>query len=558
LHRSYIIAGVVGNTSGLKPSVLKKLKKLSNRRFPVSKIVNQEIARSMTELSFEMNRQLGVLVDRQGHINYLIVGDANQVFLPDLKRSRVAVARFRGLRLVHTHLSGEGLTDDDITDLVILRLDLVSVITFDNSGLPEKIYSGYINPDLNNPESYILLAPFHPSQLRDDYLDLIESLELEFGKSIKKYNKTTHIGNQAILVGLDLKSDHNPYKRSLNESLNELTELCKTAEINVNGVFTQSRAKIDTRTVIGKGKLKEIVFHSIRHGCDILIFDRELSPAQAKNLSDFSDLKIVDRTQLILDIFARHAKSQDGKLQVELAQLRYLKSRLSERDDNMSRLTGGIGGRGPGETKLEIGRRRVGDRISILEKQLKKLKNRRNINRAQREKEKIPLVAIIGYTNAGKSTLLNSMTNSSVIVENKLFATLDTITRRIRFPEERELIISDTVGFIHDLPKELIKAFEATLEELSRAKLLLQVVDASDINFPVQMESVDTILSDLQIIDLERIIVFNKIDRLNSTKLETLKNRFPDAVFISALKRQSLDILLERIQMNLFLQKSPF
>lgn len=251
---------------------------------------------------------------------------------------------------------------------------------------------------------------------------------------------------------------------------------------------------------------------------ELLVFDLELTPSQAKKISDIADIKVIDRTQLILDIFARNAKSRDGKLQVELAQLKYLKGRLTELDDNMSRLTGGIGGRGPGETKLEIGKRRVEERITRLEVELKSLKKRREINRRRRKKNELPAVGIVGYTNAGKSTFLNALTNSEVLSENKLFATLDPTTRRIRFPEEREIVISDTVGFIHDLPPELSNAFKATLEELRDSDLLVHVVDVSNPDYKLQMEAVEKILEELELSHIPMIQVFNKIDSLEKFK----------------------------------------
>ena len=283
----------------------------------------------------------------------------------------------------------------------------------------------------------------------------------------------------------------------------------------------------------------------------MLLFDKELSLAQATRLSKLCDLKILDRTQLILDIFARNARSRDGKLQVELAQLRYLKGRLSETDDNMSRLTGGIGGRGPGETKLEIGRRRVEEKLARLERELKSLKKRREINRKGRQRTGIPVVSIVGYTNAGKSTLLNALTYSEVIAEDRLFATLDPTTRRLRFPEEREIILSDTVGFIHELPPELSRAFEATLEELGDSSLLLHCVDASDPNRSDKEEAVLEILGRLELLEIPRITIYNKCDRLSAEDRRLLEER-GDGVLVSAQTRMNLEVLLDQIEQSLW------
>lgn len=490
-------------------------------------------------------------MDRAGYVRQLIVGDAHQIFLPDLKRQRIGRGRLRGLRLVHSHLKKEPLTEDDITDLVLLRLDMVSAITFGSRGLPENMYSAHINPDPASPEDCVLLDPVHPAHCPEDFLFQVEGLEAQLSRH---KNQTSQVRGEgrAILVALATPgTGPEQVSRSLNDSLAELSELCATAGIEVVDTLAQTRKRPDPRFVIGRGKLKEIVFRSIRYDCELLIFDRELSPAQAKALSDFSDLKIIDRTQLILDIFARNASSRDGKIQVELAQLRYLKSRLSEMDDNMSRLTGGIGGRGPGETKLEIGRRRVTDRIALLEKQLKSMRDRRGLNRRQRQKALLPAAAIIGYTNAGKSTLLNRLTNSETIAENKLFATLDPTTRRVRFPEEMEIILADTVGFIHDLPEELINAFKATLEELYNADLLIHLVDASSPARDTHIAAVEKILRDLELADRERMVVFNKADQLSAEEQSVLNNRYPEAVLVSAVTGSGLEELLRDMEHRL-------
>jgi GTP-binding protein HflX len=283
---------------------------------------------------------------------------------------------------------------------------------------------------------------------------------------------------RAILVRVCDKRDAGKAQASLNE----LKELARTAGVEVADTVLQVRDQIDPKFVLGRGKLEDVVLRAMQLDVEVLVFDRNLTPAQGTAIAHVTDLKVLDRTQLILDIFAQRAESKDGKLQVELAQMKYLLPRLGQKDDSLSRLTGGIGGRGPGETKLEIGRRRARERIDHLAAQLKKLGKQRKERRRKRARNDVPIIAIVGYTNAGKSTLLNTLTDADVLAEDKLFATLDTRSRRLRFPREREVVITDTVGFIRDLPKELFAAFRATFEEAQDADLLLHVLDTADPN----------------------------------------------------------------------------
>jgi GTP-binding protein HflX len=278
----------------------------------------------------------------------------------------------------------------------------------------------------------------------------------------------------------------------------------------------------------------------------LLVFDQELSASQSRAIAGAIDLKVIDRTQLILDIFAQRAQTREGKYQVELAQLKYLMPRLMTKNTAMSRLTGGIGGRGPGETKLEINRRRVRERISRLEKDLEMVRRHRKQQRAQRSKRGLPIISIIGYTNAGKSTLLNALTQSKVLAESKLFATLDPSSRRLRFPRDLEVIITDTVGFIQDLPKDLMVAFRATLEELESADLLVHVVDVSNPRFEEQMRSVDDILEELSLTRIPCLLVLNKQDRVDAERIEILRDKL-GAIAISAKNPKTLMPLIERM-----------
>jgi GTP-binding protein HflX len=339
---------------------------------------------------------------------------------------------------------------------------------------------------------------------------------------------------------------HRGDQSAAEESLNELQELARTAGVEVLDRVMQSRRAPDPRTLVGEGKLQDILVRSMALGADLLIFDRDLTPSQLRHISDATALKILDRTQLILDIFAQRAQSADGKLQVELAQLKYLLPRLVGKDDSLSRLGGGIGGRGPGETKLEVDRRRARDRISTLESRIDRLSSDRATRRRQRNRSGVPVVSIVGYTNAGKSTLLNALTGSDVLAEDKLFATLDPTSRRLRFPRDREVIVTDTVGFIRALPKDLVNAFRATLEELEEADLLLHVVDASDAHSEQQAAAVERVLATLEVKETPRLLVFNKADKAPARAQVLAAGA--GGVAVSALTREGFPDLLARCE----------
>jgi GTP-binding protein HflX len=329
--------------------------------------------------------------------------------------------------------------------------------------------------------------------------------------------------------------------------MSELVELCRTAGVSVADTVTQRRPRPDPRYMTGRGKVQDIIFRAMQKDAHCLIFDHDLTPGQARALGDLTEFKVVDRTQLILDIFAQHAHTRGGKLQVELAQLRYLLPRLAGRYTRLSRQGGGLAARGPGEKKLEMDRRRMRDRITRLQKELGKLGKQREQRRSRRRSSGVPVVAIVGYTNAGKSTLLNSLTRSEVVAEDKLFATLDPTTRRLRFPRDRELVLADTVGFIRDLPKELLEAFKATLEELGDADLLLHVVDAADPAMEQRIAAVDRILQDLDIGGAPRLLALNKVDLLGEGEGERIAARL-GGVAVSAQERGSTRPLLDRLE----------
>jgi GTPase len=533
---------VLGNTLGLKPSQLHALRRTYRRRVDAQSIVSPELARHLTEVSHETNRQIGVFLDRKGDVQAVIVGDAKKLELPDVGRSRAGDSRLRGLRLVHTHLNGEPLTRDDHTDLALLRLDLVAAIEVQEGGLPGRVHYAHLLPE--NPQGAMWKDEVAPSvhDLGYDALSGALALEDEFARAGAV--RRTGGKERAILVGFGGRGRG---RAEAESSLEELRELARTAGVEVIDATLQLRRDPDPRYLIGKGKLEDIVLRSMQLMATVIVFDSNLSPSQARHIAEATSLKILDRTQLILDIFAQRAQSADGKLQVELAQLKYLYPRLVGRDDSLSRLAGGIGGRGPGETKLEIDRRRVRDRITALERRIEALGENRHLRRKQRNGRGLPVLSIVGYTNAGKSTLLNALTDSEVLAEDKLFATLDPTSRRLRFPRDREVIITDTVGFIRDLPKDLVNAFRATLEELTEADLLLHVVDAADPRQEEQIAAVEEILKGLGLGEKRRLVVLNKIDRLPAGEAEGAAHQ-RDAVAISAANRTGIPALLERCE----------
>ncbi|MEZ4314379.1 MAG: GTPase HflX [Polyangiaceae bacterium] len=558
---------IYGNTTGLSPSATKTLERIYRRRVPLEHIATPELIRSLADASQEASRQVGALVHRSGEIDYVIVGDSTRLMLPDIGRLRAASGRFRGLRLVHTHLFSEPLTRDDIVDLVRLRLDLVAAIQLQGGeprsmsyayNMPVYTRTGEVPAVLSTVETtaegggprkdslpYREVGPVPLGRGEVDFGELIAALEDEFAKA----SRTRAVGakdGRAILIHVGDKNRPGALARA-DESLRELSELSRTAGVEVVDSVMQLRDRIDPKHVLGRGKLNEVVLHSAELDAETLIFDANLTPSQANAIAKHSDLKVIDRTQLILDIFAQRAESADGKLQVELAQLKYALPRLAQKDDSLSRLTGGIGGRGPGETKLEIGRRRAKERVSALEDQLKKLSKQREQRRRKRTRKGVPVVSIVGYTNAGKSTLLNTLTGSEVLAEDKLFATLDTRSRRLRFPEEREVVITDTVGFIRDLPKDLFAAFRATFEETADADLLLHVVDAADPARDHHIETTESLLVELDLARIPRILVFNKIDLLDPAEARRLLQGHRDAVALTARDRESTRTLLAMI-----------
>lgn len=514
-------------------------------------VISLELAREMADISLEIRRQLGILVSRIGEIAYVVVGDERALMIPALEDYPLGRRLLRGIRLVHTHLKGEPLSDDDLTDLSLLRLDMVAALQLTQNPDRFSIQTAELVP----PEGHNLPYQVEPSvpfaKFDLDFRSFVETLEQTLERGLKEGTLVATGQERGILISVTQR----PMEEAV-DSMEELKELARTAGVGVLDTVIQRPKEFNPRYLLGEGKIREVLIKALQFGATMLVFDQELSPAQVRSISELTELKVIDRSQLILDIFARRATSQDGKVQVELAQLKYLLPRLIGRGVQMSRLMGGIGGRGPGETKLEVDRRRIRDRIAHLERELKELSNGRYQRRQKRVKAGIPIISIVGYTNAGKSTLLNTLTRSEVFTEDLLFATLDTSSRRLRFPMDREVIITDTVGFIRSLPKSLLGAFKATLEELKDADLLIHLVDCSNPRFEEQIIQVDAILGELELSQKPKLLVFNKADLLPELKkgdplafmkVRQLTRRY-GAVTISAADRKTLEPLLKELQ----------
>jgi GTP-binding protein HflX len=530
----------IGNLSGLKATQIKQIESLFHFKTSPELLVSEQLVLELTALSHQIKRQIGLLIDRDGKTTHVIAGDPQRIVIPVTPEHMALPGKLKGLRCIHTHLKNEPLTLDDLTDLALLRLDFMAAICINDNGCPAKIYSSHILPD-SEGDPYEILDPFLTDNLNIDCLNQINALENELSRKNTLY-KANKGEEKALLINV---TTENP--KLATASLDELKELCKTSKINIINTIVQRRKKIDPKFVVGKGKLVDLTIKAIQQYATMLIFDRELTPSQIRSITNFVEMKVIDRTQLILDIFAKQAKSKEGKLQVELAQLQYLLPRLATKNTAMSRLTGGIGGRGPGETKLEINRRRVRDKITKLKKEIDKIRAHRTQQRAKRKKNNLPVISIVGYTNAGKSTLLNSLTKSDILVANRLFATLDPSSRKLRFPKDTEAIITDTVGFIQNLPKELMEAFHATLEELEHADVILHVVDISNPRYKQQMDSVEEILNKLKLNTTPVINVFNKLDKIDLKNLDEawLLNQ---GMLISATQRKTLTPLVSKLE----------
>ena len=527
-------------------------------------------ARELSMLSRAMNRQVGLLIDRQGRTQWVIVGDAMGIVIPELPRLRESAGRLRGVRLLHTHLTQGGLNQEDLMDMLFLRLDSIGVLSVDQWGEPLSFQYAHLLPSNEDGVPYKTYDPVRWDTMDADFTAQVEAIEDELGRVVsgaldvsvqvadKVQGKSGQSGvrqsvqrggagataeTRAVLVSVSPKN-----RIEQESSLQELAELAATAGVVSVGTLIQRVQSLNPRYTMGKGKLAELEVLCLQGNAGLVIFDGELLPSQLRNLTKETERKILDRTQLILDIFAQRASSRAGKYQVEMAQLQYLLPRLVGKSAGaLDRLAGGIGGRGPGETKLETDRRRVRDRIARMRTALKKLSQQRSYARDRRAKGNVPVASLVGYTNAGKSTLLNALTGSEVLAENRLFATLDPTTRRLKIPQDRELIITDTVGFIRSLPKELVEAFRATLEELEGADLLLHVADASHPELPLQLKAVNEIIESLELAETPMLLILNKFDLVEGERAAELRESYPEALCISATQKEGLEELAQGI-----------
>lgn len=534
-------ATIKGKTEGISKFWQEKLLEIYDIKIPRNEIATMELAQLMGEITSALNREIAVHINRNGVVESVMVGDSSTVAFNE-SQERFGKNRLGGMRLLHTHPGGNGtLSQMDLSALKLMRLDLVLAFGVGENGNVKNfgLSWGVLGEDM--PISYL-------------YNDLRALQYIDFYQEINKIEKdgredelfeTAEKKTKAILVGITGKQSVEETKLSLEE----LAELAKTADVEVLKIIQQSKSTQDGATFIGKGKVEELRFACQILEADSVIFDDELSPVQIRNLEMLTGKAIIDRSMLILDIFANRARSNEGKLQVELAQLKYMMPRLIGQGEVLSRLGGGIGTRGPGETKLEVDRRLIRKRVSELEGKLKNVEKTRILHRSRRISDGVQQISLVGYTNAGKSTLLNALTDADVLAENMLFATLDTTLRRIELADRREVVLSDTVGFIRKLPHHLIAAFKSTLEEVCESDLLIHVLDASSPEIFEQNKAVLEVLTSLKANEKPVISVLNKIDLIEEeTKIQELQDMFPNPVLISAENKIGLTELLGIIE----------
>lgn len=557
------IETIYGNLQGLKSSQLKQLQRLYHQRIPGDRFTTPEFAQRLAAISTEINQSVCAYINRRGQVIRVGVGSPRQTQIPPLELPRYGAERLSGIRCIATKQKSDPPKDSSLTAMALQRLDALVMLTLTGSGFERRgggatgyvkeAYLAHLIPQSDSnidghPHWSVSPALSLDNLSQQDFLDLVEGLEAEFEREFVAQQVDID-QDRVLVVGVQTEKMSN---REFEDGLAELARLVDTAGGEVLQFIQQKRSRPHPQTVVGAGKVQEIALSAQTLGVNLVAFDRDLSPAQVRNLEKQIGVRVVDRTEVILDIFAQRAQSRAGKLQVELAQLEYMLPRLTGRGQEMSRLGGGIGTRGPGETKLETERRAIQRRIARLQREVDQLQAHRSRLRQQRQKQEVPTVAIVGYTNAGKSTLINALTNAEIYTADQLFATLDPTTRRLPVPdpvkdEPTTILLTDTVGFIQELPPSLMDAFRATLEEVTEADALLHVVDLSHPAWETHIRSVMKILSEMPITPGPVLIAFNKIDQASGKDLAKAQEEFPLAVYISASERLGLETLRAKL-----------
>lgn len=541
---------IKGNIKGIRDSVIAELQKLYDMQSP--QLVSQELAVKLADITEYINREISVYITRSGQIIEIAVGDNASVELPSFSGRRGA-GRLSGIRCIHTHPGGNPyLSGVDISALKNNKYDAMVAIgvispDFTKSELTFGLITGVDSNENYTAECY---GPYSIEDAENiNFVNTVSTIE----RLLDKQTGTASLqvmSERAILIGMEWGRNDSLW--TVDDSLEELKQLADTAGATVIKKFIQKRPKPDPAFFIGRGKVQELALYAQQENIDLCIFDDELSPAQQRNIESVMGIRILDRTALILDIFAQRARTNEGKLQVELAQLQYTLPRIMGKGLMLSRLGGGIGTRGPGETKLEVDRRRIRDRIAFIKEQIEKVKAVRSLHRSKRKKNNVFEVSLVGYTNAGKSTLLNTLTNSDIYAKDQLFATLDPTTRQLTLPNKQEIIITDTVGFIQRLPHQLIAAFRSTLEVVTEADLLVHVIDVSHELYKEQAAAVHEVLKEIGAETKPVITVYNKIDKLPpDSKLADRLALEEDTVCISAAKKLNLETLQQMIESHL-------
>jgi GTP-binding protein HflX len=551
---------IYGNLQGLKSGDIKQLQRLYEQRQPSDRLTTPEFAQALAEISTSIHHPVCCYINRRGHPIRIAVGTPSQTQIPPQELPRHKGEHLSGIRCLATQLKSEPPDTAALTAMAQQRLDALAVLIPKSDGARrngeaagdvKEAYLAHLVPEQEKP--WVISPPMSLDDLSEQgFDDLVHEWESDFSESgfeTSQLQENNSDGDRVLLVGL-MTEDVSPQR--FQDGLEELVRLVESAGGVVLETVQQKRSRPHPQTVVGHGKIEEIAQRAHQLGANIIVFDRDISASQARNLETEIGIRVVDRTEVILDIFAQRAQSQAGKLQVELAQLEYMLPRLRGRGREMSRLGGGIGTRGPGETKLETERRTIQRRIAQLQQEVNQLQAHRSRIRQQRQEQEIPSIALVGYTNAGKSTLLNVLTHAEVYTADQLFATLDPTTRKLvitnpETQERRMILLTDTVGFIHELPPPLMDAFRATLEEVTEANAMLHVIELSHPAWESHIRSVMEVLEEMPALPGKALIAFNKVDQVDSETLALAQQQYPEAVFISATQRLGLETLRQRM-----------